>query len=186
MERSQFTIELTPEETVMADAIRFNPLAFQDNHQAFNENADLAHQLVTRLLKRGVIPEQRIRYLTDPEYNPGGRGRSRKQGFERNGTQGDAMLRHPHFLKYLRYFIHGADLPSPILSAFMQAVKNCGSVTSGDIVPLGTTARQLAHSHRLEPKTAADEFYKLCIDLGLSPNVANSIRASLQRLRSVR
>lgn len=186
MERGPFTIELTPEEIVMVNAIQFDPLAFRDNHQAFNENADLAYRLVTSLLERDAIPEQRIRYFTDPEYNPGSRGSSRKQRFERNGTQGDAMLRHPHFLKYLRYFIYGADFPSPILSAFMQAVEDCGLVTSGDIAPLGTTARQLARTHRLKPKAAADEFYKLCIDLGLNPNSASSIRASVQQLRSVR
>lgn len=186
MERGPFTIELPPEEIVMVDAIQFDPLAFGDNHQAFNENADLAYRLITSLLERDAIPGQRIRYFTDPKYNPGGRGSSRKQSFERNGTRGDAMLRHPHFLKYLRYFIHGANLPSSILTAFAQAVEDCGPITSGDIAPLGATARLLARSHRLEPKTAADEFYKLCLDLDLGPDGAGSIRSSVQQLRSAR
>lgn len=186
MQHSLFTIELTPEEIVMVDAIQFDPLAFQNNHQAFNDNANLAYRLITSLLERDAIPEQRIRYFSDPKYNPGGRGSSRKQTFERNGTRGDAMLRHPHFLKYLRYFIYGANLPSSVLNAFIQAVEDCGSVTSGDITQLGATARQLARTHRLDSKTAADEFFKLCLDLNLRPDSAGSVRSSVQQLRNTR
>lgn len=186
MERSPFTIKLTPEEIVMVDTIQFDPLSFRNNHQAFNDNANLAYRLIIILLERDAIPEQRIRYFSDPKYNPGGRGSSRKQTFERNGTRGDAMLRHPHFLKYLRYFIHGANLPSSILTAFIQAVGDCGLVSSGDIAPLGATARQLARTHRLDSKTAADEFFKLCLDLNLRPDSAGSIRSSVQQLRSTR
>lgn len=42
------------------------------------------------------------------EYFPGGRGRSRADVFEKNGTRGEAIFRHPHFLTYLRYFLYGA------------------------------------------------------------------------------
>lgn len=158
MELGPFTIELTPEEIALIDAIRFGPLAFQGNPQAFNKNADVAHRLTISLLERHAVPEQRIRYFTDPEYNAGGRGRSRKEGFERNGTRGAEMLRHTHFLKFLRYFIHGADLPSSILTAFKQAAEDCGPITSGDIAPLGATARRLAPTYRIEGKVAADDF----------------------------
>lgn len=185
MEQGPFTIDLTPEEIALADALQFNPLAFQGSHDAFITNAELARRLTTSLLERHGIPEQRLQYFADPECYPGGRGRSRKQGFERNGTHGDAMLRHPHFLKYLHYFIHGADLPTPVMEAFALAVEACGPVSSGDIPPLGATARKLARNSHLESKSAADEFFKLCLDLGLSPSRAASIRSSVLQLRGV-
>lgn len=183
MERGLFTIELIPDEVALMDAIQFDSLAFGRNHQAFTANADLAHQLTTRLLERHAIPDQRLRYFTDAEYNPGGRGNSRKDWFERNGTAGDALLRHPHFLGYLRYFIHGADLPPAVLTAYARAVEDCGSITSGDIQPLSATARELVRAHRLDPKPAADEFFKLCLDLDLDPQDAGSIRSSVLQVR---
>jgi hypothetical protein len=186
MKQGLFSIELTAEEIALADAVQFDPLTFHGDHQAFLKNAELVCQLATSLLERDGVPEPRRRYFTDPEYNPGGRGRSRMGGFERNGTSGEAILRHPHFLKYLRYFIYGADLPVSALQAFKRAVEECGPITSGDIAPLGATARQLARTHRLEGGAAADEFYKLCLDLNMSPSNAASIRASVQQLRTRR
>jgi hypothetical protein len=66
-----------------------------------------------------------------------------------------------------------------------QADEDCGPVTSGDIVPLGATVRQLARTHRLEAKVVANEFNKLCLDLSLSAGDASSIWPSVQYLRSV-
>ena len=32
------------------------------------------------------------------------------------------MLRHPHFLTHLRYFIYGSDLPAPVIEGFEKRV----------------------------------------------------------------
>ncbi|MES2072011.1 MAG: hypothetical protein V4488_16765 [Pseudomonadota bacterium] len=63
------------------------------------------------LYKRSAIPEIRFQYFTDAERNPSGRGKSRMQIFEKNGTSGEEIFAHPHFLKYLEYFVYGPDLP---------------------------------------------------------------------------
>lgn len=186
MSQANFTIELNQDETALVKAMKFDPLAFKGNHQGFLANAELAYELTTSLLKRQGIPEHRQRYFTDPDYNPSGRGRSRMGGFERNGTSGDEILRHPHFLQYLRYFIHGADLPIAVMRAYEAAVERCGPITSGDIPELGATARQLARTHGLEGSSAADEFYKLSLDLGLCADNAARIRESVRQLRSRR
>lgn len=186
MEIGKYTIALTPEESAIAEAMTFDPLVFCGDHQAFLKNADLAHDLASSLLARDAIPEQRLRYFTDAEYNPGGRGRSRRESFEWNMPIGDHLFRHPHFLKYLRYFIHGASLPPSVEAAFIRAAHDCGPFSSGDMAPLGSTARQLASTYRLEPKTAADEFFKLCLDLGMSAGYAGSIRSSVQQLKARR
>jgi len=46
----------------------------------------------------------------DPAYFVCGHGLSHLQVFEKNGTRGDDVFRHPHFVKYLRYFLYGPDL----------------------------------------------------------------------------
>ncbi|NJS13619.1 MAG: hypothetical protein HC788_02145 [Sphingopyxis sp.] len=186
MDRNRFTIELTDEESAIASALNFNQVAFASNYDGYLINADLAHRLTTSLLNRGAIPQHRARYFADPELYPGGRGASRQDNFVRHGNSHDEILRHPNFLKYLRYFVYGAELPAAVIAAFADAVEDCGMVTSGDIVPLGQKARQLARSHSLERTAAAEEFYKLCLDLGLSPNQSASIRTSVLQLRNRR
>jgi hypothetical protein len=186
MQHGPFTIELNSEEIALADAIKFDPHDTLGNTQAFHANGDLVTQLTDSLLKRKAIPDQRLSYFSDPEYHVGGRGSSRQELFLRQIGDREKMVRHGHFLKYLHYFIHGADLPPPVLTAFARAVEDCGMVTSGDIAPLSSTARQLARTHSLDAKIAADEFYKLCLDLDLSPDVAASIRSSVLQVRSTR
>lgn len=172
-----FTIELTPDERTLADEIEFEALKLRDHIHAEN-NARLAVALMRSLIDRDAIPEHRRKYFGDPSYNPGGRGASRKQIFERNGCRGEAILRHPHFLAYLRYFIHGADLPPRVTAEFRAAVEECGMVTSSDIVRLGHKARTLARQLGLSPHDAREEFFKLALDCGLSSSTATMIRES--------
>lgn len=51
------------------------------------------------LYKRSAIPEVRLLYFTEAERNPGGRGKSRMQIFEKNGTCGKEIFAHPHFFE---------------------------------------------------------------------------------------
>lgn len=183
MQSKLFTIELTPDETMLADAIDFDPHAMLGNTQASHVNSDLVAQLTNSLLRRKAIPDQRLSYFSDPEYNIGGRGKSRRDSFLRHGHDDETLMRHGHFLRYLRYFIYGADLPEAVLQSFVRAAKSCGPITSGDIAPLSAKARQLARAHRLEPKAAADEFFKLCLDLDMSVSDAGSIRGAVLQYR---
>ncbi|WP_336953165.1 hypothetical protein [Sphingobium aromaticivastans] len=180
------TIELTAPEKEMLASLSFDPLSFKGNHEGFLRNADLAHQLTISLIERKGIPEHRVRYFTDPEYYPGGRGKSRQDSFVKHGNDHDETLRHPHFLKYLRYFIHGAHLPVAIIRQYTDAVEDCGMVSSSDIPELGAKARNLARMHGLEGSVAADEFFKLSLDLRLSAGQSARIRESVKQLRSSR
>lgn len=186
MKDTASTIELTDPEKEMLASLSFDPLSFKGDHEGFLRNADLAHQLTTSLIEREGIPEHRVRYFTDCEYYPSGRGKSRQDSFVKHGNDHDETLRHPHFLKYLRYFIHGADLPAAIIRQYGEAVKNCGPVSSGDIPELGAKARNMARTHRLEGSAAADEFFKLSLDLGLSAGQSARIRESVKQLRPSR
>jgi hypothetical protein len=139
-------IELTADEKALLARIDFNPLS-SERHEAeyWNANGEAALGLMKSLIKRKAIPELRTKYFTDPDFNVGGKGRSRVQIFEKNGTRGEAIFRHPHFLKHLHYFLYGPDLPPQILEAFRQKVEDISFITSSDIIPLGAFATPCAH-----------------------------------------
>ena len=144
-------VELTMEEKALVERIDFNPES-SDKHDAAYWNAvgAAALRLMKSLIARNAIPEVRTKYFTDPAFNVGGRGRSRADIFEKNGTRGEDIFRHPHFLKYLRYFLYGSDLPLQTIEAFRQKIADIGFVTSSDIVPLGAFARQLTRANRID------------------------------------
>lgn len=175
-------IELTPAEQKLAATINFDAASLRDYHQA-QRNGEAALELAKSLAARKAIPKVRLSYFTDPTFNPGGRGRSRKQNFERNGCVGDDVLTHPNFLKFLRYFIFGADLPPQVVTEFRNAIDECGHVTSSDVIPLGRVARQLARANRLKAHEACEEFYKLALDCGLWHSHAEHIRDAVRKMR---
>jgi hypothetical protein len=178
-------IELTPPERDLFARLKFefDALAAGDGGDAARSNGDLAYRLMKSLLARNAIPEPRLRFFNDPDYNIEGRGRSRREVFEKNGTRGEEIFRHGNFLKYLRYFLFGADLPPEVIASFAGKVADCGSITSGDIEPLEKFARQQTREHRLTAEGAAEEFYKLALDLNLDQSYAASIRNSVRAVR---
>ena len=103
--------------------------------------------------------------------------------FERNGCTGQEIYTHPHFIPYLRYFLFGADLPDAVIPEFEERVGNLRWVTSGDIVPIGKSARDFARQHQLDRAHASEEFFKLCLDRGLGLSTAASVMHSVKQLR---
>lgn len=174
-------IELTPEETALLGKIDFEPSSRKHDATHWRSVGSASQKLMESLIERKAIPEVRMKFFSDPVFNIGGRGRSRLQIFEMNGTRGAEILRHPHFLKYLWYFIYGPDLPRKIIEAFRQEVAACGPLTSGDILPLGESARRLTRTHRLDAKAAAEEFYKLALECGLDATDARSVRDAVRK-----
>jgi hypothetical protein len=174
-------VELTEQERRLLNRIELDALSLK--HENARQNGDLACELMKSLLLRNAIPEVRMEYFSIPQFNVGGHGSSRMAIFERNGTRGDDIFKHPHFLKYLSYFIYGARLPDRVIRDFCHEVQKCGQVTSGDIAPLGKFAKRQTRSEQLDPGTAAEEFYKLALDCRLSESTARSIRDDVKRVR---
>ncbi|MDP2818436.1 MAG: hypothetical protein Q8O29_09205 [Polaromonas sp.] len=135
------------------------------------------------LLKRRATPEVRPSYFTDPERNSGGRGKSRQQIFENNGTAGAEILAHPNFWRYLQYFIYGPNLPSSVVAKFKETASFSGYLTGGDVNDLTPQARAVVRSARLNPHEAADEFHKLVLECGATPSSAEIIRNSVRSVR---
>lgn len=172
-------VELTDEEESLRASIQLDPRAIKDP-VAFQANANRVAELTRSLLARKAVPDHRLRYFTDPDFNVGGRGRSRFEQFKRTGNTEDEVIRHPHFLAYLKYFLQGPALPERAIDAFTRAVQECGHVTSGDVLPLGKLARTLTRELGLAPSQACEEFFKLALECGLTADTAKPIRDAVR------
>ena len=104
-------IELTDREIDLLNLISFD----SENRQKIRASIMPMVALTELLLQRNAIPSVRLLYFSDPDRNPGGRGKSRKQIFESNGTFGKQIFAHPNFMKHLRYYIFGPKLPYDVI-----------------------------------------------------------------------
>jgi hypothetical protein len=173
------TFTLTVSEEKLLEQIEFTG-APEDTQGASSRGA--AGKLAKSLFARRVIPKARLSYFVDAKFNVGST-LSRREQFERNGTRGDEILVHPHFLKYLEYFIFGPDLPTEAITALSDRVKEEEFISGSDIPELCDIVRRQTSRHRLAPRTAADEFFKLAIECGLDLSVARQIRDAAARVR---
>ena len=182
---NKFHIDLTPEERALVARIDLRSDHGRNHDEA--RAAYLANQepilaLLRSLEARNAIPVQRLRYWGDVAYNPTGRIRTSRKGlFERNGCTGDEIYTHQHFLAYLRYFLYGAELPESVMHEFATRVGEPRWVSSSDAIPLGKAAREIAGRHGLTDYGAPEEFFKLCLDLGLSVDVARTVLRAVKR-----
>ena len=172
-------IELTENEMSFLLKIKFHYASHNELYESIKPMASLTDSL----LARGAIPEVRLLYFTDPERNPGGRGKSREQIFENNGTSNEKIYSHGNFLRFLEYFLFGPNLPPNIVAIFKDAMSWSGHLTIGDINDLAPKARAVVRSARLVPHEAAEEFHKLAFECGAMPYSAESIRKSILAVR---
>ena len=186
IESGRYATTLTDDEKTFVDAIdlRMWPPFGTDHQESCRANETPILALMSSLVQRGGIPEQRWKYWSDPEYRVGGRGKNAPKGvFEKNrNPDGEAYI-HPHFIPYLRYFLFGAYLPSAVIEELEEKVGNPVWVTSGDILPLGKLARDLTRQYSLPRNEAALEFYKLCLDIGLVQWIAKIVRDSVMKIQ---
>ncbi len=177
----EYHIDLTEEEKKLTDKIDFGNTKPQ-TQEAYQTNQEPIVKLMRSLLERNAIPSHRMNYWGDSEYNIGGHGKSRREVFERNGTCGEDIYTHPHFLTYLYYFLFGSTLPNSVILKFEKRVGNPELITSGDILPIENYARTLTKEFDLERDYAAEEFFKLSLDIGLDVYYAKGVRDSVKKL----
>ena len=155
----------------------------EEGHAAYKANREPILALLKSLSGRNAVPRERLSYWNDPAYNSGRIKASHEGVFERNGCEGTDIYTHPHFLRFLRYFLFGAALPDPAITAFEEKVGNPEWVTSSDIVPMGKFARELTRRHGLQAAHASEEFFKLCLDMGLGLSTAQSVMRAVKQAR---
>jgi hypothetical protein len=175
-------IPLTEAEKALLERVEFDALQIRGGPEQVKAVCSAARELTLSLLNRKAIPEHRVLWFTDPEHNIGGHKSSRKENFEQNANGAD-ILAYVHFLPYLRYFIFGPQLPDAVVDRFGEVVKECGMVTSGDIIPLGDTAKRMTRDYCLNKHGAAEEFYKLALEHGMVDYEARSIRDRVKKSR---
>lgn len=178
---AEYAITLTEDELMLVREIEFD--ASKLDHEAYVRQAPLILDLLRSLVERNAIPEIRLRYWTDPSFKSGRIKASHKELFERNGTKGQEIYTHPSFLKYLRYFIYGANLPAAVVAAFENTVGNPDWVSSGDIQGICKSVRALMRQFALDKGRAPEEFYRLSLDFGLSHTYAEAVKRAAKQVR---
>jgi len=178
---SDFAIALEPAEAALLANVELDMREI-NGHEKAEANAVVVVALMTSLVKRRAIPEVRARYWHNPEYQNGRLKDSHKGLFKRNGNDDQEIYEHPHFLPYLYYFLYCANLPTDVITALKEKVGNPEWLTSSDIVPLARFARTLARQNGLDT-TAAEEFFKLALDIGLPLYTAGAIRRAVAQIR---
>lgn len=175
-------VQLTNTEKEMLRRIQFDLDQISDREQA-KSNWEGARNLTLSLLKRVAIPEIRLRYFTKPEFCTARGKKSHKEIFEANGTRGNEIFEHPHFLKFLRYFIYGPDLPAATIKGFCDFMRKEVSI-SGSTDKLRNLTRKEMRCHGLDRNYAPEEFFKLAIEAGFDLHSANSIRrAAMEKVK---
>lgn len=163
-------IELTEREKELESLINYAPDPYEyqgDFDEIIRRSCDAAASLMELLIERDAIPELRERFFTDPEFNIGKTKKSVLQVFESNGTKGDEIFSHPHFLKYLQYLIHGPLLPKSTIDGFCELLGDGFIGTSGQIRDaLGKYARTEIRNQGLDKRDAAEQFFRLAVECG--------------------
>lgn len=181
----KYHLNFTGEEAALFARIDLNDRhrTHEEGRAAYLNNQEPILALLASLQARGGVPDQRLRYWTDPTYSYGRIKASREGLFERNNCRGQDIYIHPHFIKHLRYILLGADLPDAVIKAFEDEAGDPRWVSLSDAIGLGKFARKLVRQHGLDASTAPDEFFKLCLDMGLNLGVALSIMRSVRQAR---
>lgn len=174
-------IDITDQERSILDHIAFDPDRF--DHEVYLQNADAVPRLMESLVQRGAIPAHRLAYFTDHNYHSGRLKGSRLSIFERNGTSGRDIFKHPHFLNYLWYFLYGSRLPSDVIEEMKRLITRLDPISGGDTGEICDVARELFSRHRFDAEQFSDELFKLCLDCGVPLMWADHIRGVVRKMR---
>jgi hypothetical protein len=156
----------------------FKTISSMSNDNKWQTIADAMQKLTKSLLKRNAIPEIRLRLFSDPDLAET-RSKSSMQIFESNGVTGDAIFRHPHFVKYLHFFINGPELPAVVIKGFCK-ILNEDMGTSGMLLDqLCKFVRSCVRDNDLDRRSAATEFYRLAVELDIEHDPRTIRKASL-------
>lgn len=173
------TIELTEAERVLLDQIDFS--GQRDDRERVMRSCTASAQLMRRLIERQAIPRRRGRVFFEAEW--GYHRKSWEQLFVERGELGEDIFEHPSFLQYLRFFIHGSDLPHTVIDAMREQVGEPKSFALGDSLAAGKLARKIASAHGLNT-SHPDDLMHLCADLGLTFDCADAIRRAVKTART--
>lgn len=159
-------IELTTQEMEMVELLDPFTISVDEPYELKERKSKASGRLMQSLLDRSAIPKSRIKYFTQPEYNLPTSRRSHQQVFEHNGKSGSRIFEDPAFLKYLKYFIYGADLPWE-LKVDLQAAKSNAYYENEFVDDACLLVERYRPSITLEDQVLAEEIFKYTLDIGV-------------------
>ena len=134
--------------------------------------------LMQSLLRRNAIPSVRVAWFEEPEHNIGSM-MSRRAVLEADGYPGNLVFRHPKFKPMLGYLLDGPALPESVILKFTELVSRLeiGAATFKDILRVAVYG---VNQSGRDPCAAAEEFYKLSLEAGLS-NRSRDVRSHIYK-----
>lgn len=170
-------VDLSSEETRL-----YSDVFEAHDDEPWGKIAESMGALAKALMKRGAIPEIRLRLFSDSEYAETGR-KSPREVFESNGCTGSDIFRHAHFKPYLRHFIDGPDLPKEVINGIC-AILNGDQGTSGMVMDqYRKYARKSVRDFGLDRKKSATEFFRLGAEIGMELDDARVLRNAAMSIR---
>lgn len=175
MDKIELTIE---EEKLFQEVLSLN---FDEDYDVRISKLESARKLTESLLDRKAIPERRIKYFTDKEFQTGRKHKSRKEIFESNGTSGTDIFRHPHFIKHLTYFIEGANLNQELKSKIQRIVSN-NHYQDDAITKIITFLKSdgAIPTDKSRREDFVDEVFKLIVDLEIESSYCHQLRNKIR------
>lgn len=173
------TIDLNESELSLIGRLEFDQAKL--THETRQTNGEVAYSLFQSLSQREAIPKQRVDWFCNENFNFGRLKGSRKDNFLRNAHSEEEMYRDSDFLEVLRYFIFGANLPKDIKVDFIEFYKRKGVSSLDNIFDFGNWARAKSAVLEMDKHDAADEFYKLSLDVGMYYKHARTVYDIVRR-----
>lgn len=136
------------------------------------------------LLERNAIPEDRIKYFTDENYQTGRTTKSRFEVFRSKRQSDDEILRDPNFIKYLRFFINGADISEVIEKEAIRIFEN--PIYHDDAIQelfIFIKSRKYIPVDNSERKRFAEELFKLVVDLKCELQQCFNLRSKVMSIK---
>lgn len=176
-------IELTTKEMEMVQLLEPFTISLDEPYEQRERKLKVSAQLMHSLLDRQVIPKVRLKYFTQAEYNLPSARKSRQQVFEHNGRSGSRIFEDPAFLKYLKYFICGAELPWE-LKVDLQAAKSNSYYESEFLDEACVLVKRYRAAGSCDDKTLAEEVFKHALDIGLELPVSMRLWERVRKLNA--
>lgn len=173
-------VELTREEKELYDKVFSVNLPYwgDDRFEIF----EAAEKLTISLIDREVIPKHRREYFTKPEYQLGRSKRTWYQIFD-DHNPGTSKFGHPNFIKFLKYFIDGADFPVSVRERCEQIVSRHSFYPEDAREELKDYLRSVygKRGHLKKPTYFDENVFQLGLDLGLPLSSASRLRKEAMR-----
>jgi hypothetical protein len=172
-------VSLTSEEQKLLERLRSH---FEEEDTPEQRRAMLVTEaaLAKLLLDRNAIPQIRLDYFCEPEFQTDGSGRSHKERFEKASSANDPAAPGT-FLRFLLYFINGPNLPEKMIASFYERLDGATNASRSLAYELGEYAKNAMRYQGLD-RNAPEEIFKLALEAGVDLDSARIIYAEAMKI----